>query len=91
MKHSMKTMALVGLLATGVAVSAHAGVGDNIENWRAIEGVSRASEKIAANETLSFPNQPNEIWNWRQKEGVGQQESVYQQHMHSGKRNSNVK
>lgn len=90
MKHSMKAVALVGLLATGVAVSAHAGVGDNIENWRAIEGVSRASEKMT-NIPLAPTNSPREIVDWRKKEGVAKPKNMHDTHTHAGKRNSNSK
>jgi hypothetical protein len=91
MKHSIKTMAAVGLLTMGLAGSVHAGADDNIENWRTVEGVSRGSGKMVANDALSFRDQPSEIWNWRREEGVKRQKSVHRKHMHTGERNSNNK
>jgi hypothetical protein len=91
MKHSIKATAIVGLLATGIAVSAHAGDDDNIENWRTVEGVGQGSKNMAANDRVAFPNQPSEIWDWRQKEGVARQKSVHRPHVHTGARNDNNK
>lgn len=89
MKTSIKTIMISGTLAIVTTASAYAA--DNIENWRKIEGVKQESEKGVINNMLSFPDQPNEIWNWRKVKEAGQQKSVYQPHVHTGKRNNNTK
>ena len=90
MKIFVKSMAAVGVLTTAFVASAQAGVGDNIENWRSIEGVE-SSRESAPVKNSSFVGLPREIWDWREKENVEKKRSVFQQHIHTGARNRNYK